>query len=491
MEIKSLYSNKLQTKTGSFIPVLNNGRTIESKYNPEREAENLLNSINTIPEFIIVFGVASGIFIKQCFARFPKAFILGVENTQADIDFLQDFQNVQEISKNKNFFITTIADFKQNLTRLYLPSLYGNLKIIEILSWANENKEIMPLLKDELNSAIKAISADFSVQAHFGKIWQKNILNNLYYCQNHQYKINFKTDKKTAAVIAAGPTLDSKIEVLKKERQKLYIISTDTAYQTLIKNNIYPEIVVSLDGQFLSHEHFMNTCKEEPTIFAFDLCSSNSCIRNIPSNKLFFFNSGHPLSVLASSAKDADFPELYSGAGTVTITAFDLAKNLGFSEIQVYAADFSYVNGKAYSKGTYLDSIYRNNDNKLFNSETSFTKLMFRTELITISEIAKTTEVLNSYKSSFEEYLKNNNFNFEKKEDIYFTNCSNKIKNLVISNHFSFDSFLELFKSEYDKNNYLPLLPYISYLRIKNPSSAFEDFLKLAYSELVSYNNKI
>ena len=46
-------------------------------------------------------------------------------------------------------------------------------------SWIQENKEDILQIKTDLSLALKKISADFSVQSHFGKIWQHNIFTNL------------------------------------------------------------------------------------------------------------------------------------------------------------------------------------------------------------------------------------------------------------------------------------------------------------------------
>ena len=73
--------------------------------------------------------------------------------------------------------------------------------------------------------------------------------------------------------------------------------------------------------------------------------------------------------------------------------------------IQLIGADFGYLDGKPYCKGTYLDHLYNQNTSKLTNSETLFSKLMFRTELIDINSIKKTTTVLVSYRISFEDFI--------------------------------------------------------------------------------------
>ena len=57
---------------------------------------------------------------------------------------------------------------------------------------------------------IDSLSADFSVQSHFGKIWQRNILVNTRFLDGtFPDRIN---PEKTAAIVAAGPSLDRSIE---------------------------------------------------------------------------------------------------------------------------------------------------------------------------------------------------------------------------------------------------------------------------------------
>lgn len=492
MTIPVLYKDVTETKTGLIIPVCNSGRTIESKYDPVKEAEKLLQTVEK-SDFYLLFGLGSGTFTTQLSTAFPEAKIICVENTKEDINLLKNKTDVRNLLKNDQIIITSIDELKDVLVQNYIPALYGNIKIIENQAWKNENKDVFPLIQEQFQKALKLISADFSVQSHFGKIWQKNILNNVKKLSNKEFVI--KTSKQKAAIIAAGPGLDSQIKYLSENRNDLYIISTDTAYSTLIQSKIYPEIVVSIDGQFISHQHFMHNSKTFcNSLFAFDLCSNSSSYNNISSENYFFFNSGHPLSSIAAYINKS-FPTLYSGAGTVTITAFDLAKFLGFNEFIVIGADFSYINGKPYAKGTYLDSIYNRESNKLEPSEKTYTKLMFRTETEYISENKITTSVLQNYCTSFEDYLTNNFLTFHKENNMYIINGNEKSKTVLnnsicktISNKLDYQLFKNEVNLQFENKNYNFLLPYISYLRKQFPNKTFSDLLKLAYSNFSSYN---
>ena len=140
-----------------------------------------------------------------------------------------------------------------NFKEIYLE--HGKDLTLLIQEWINENYDYLPQIYENIQKAINIISADYSTQAHFGKIWINNIMNNLKFI-NQQKKITIKTNtSKTAAVIAAGPSLDKTLNTFINHPNDYFIIATDTAYQTLIKNKIKPHIVVSLDGQIISKNH--------------------------------------------------------------------------------------------------------------------------------------------------------------------------------------------------------------------------------------------
>ena len=64
------------------------------------------------------------------------------------------------------------------LLQNYFPAKYGDLQIIEQKPWIIENQKKLTEIKEVIQKTLGIISADYSVQAHFGKIWTSNILNN-------------------------------------------------------------------------------------------------------------------------------------------------------------------------------------------------------------------------------------------------------------------------------------------------------------------------
>ena len=494
--IEPIYEKIITAKNGTLIPQLKNGKTVESKYNPEKESSAIVENIEEqgSPRFFIVFGIASGTTLKKISEKFPKSRILAVERTEKDIQFLSELPAVKEIKNNKNISLCPIESISKEFSNFYLPAKFSSPEIIENKAWLVENSDQKEFIQNEINKGFRIVSADYSVQAHFGKLWIHNIMGNLklieYSRQISNSEFNNKLNtEKTALVVAAGPTLDYKFQEIINNRDKYFIIATDTASKKFSRT-VSPDIIISIDGQSVSTNHFSGNFFPESTYF-FDLCANSSAASYICSTggNVIFYCSGHPLCELASSFCSSPLPHIFSGAGTVTIAAVDLALKLGFKKIKVTGADFGYCGGKAYTRGTYLETLYALEDNRINTSEKKYNKLMFRTELIS-AENKKTTEILSAYKDSFIQYLKLNNIGYEYKDDEYVLLVNKTIKEkLKVGSGFSNSRFFEYCSKINPHELEISLLPYIAYLKNNNKDD-YEENLKLAQTFIVSYNEK-
>ena len=213
------------------------------------------------------------------------------------------------------------------------------------------------------------------------------------------------------------------------------------------------------------------------------------------------------------------FIHLFSGSGTVTISALDFAVKCGFNKIEVFGADFSYTNTKTYTKGTYLDDIFSQNTCELKTAEYNYLKLLYRTELIDKNNGKKTTTVLESYRKSFESYLSQNNYCFSNENDRYFISIPAETSNISKASFSNYnlnknqnkleyckitEKLLTLLKNNEDNHSKttffdlnpldIALLPLISWLRFyDNNNSSFQFYLKKAYkllSRILNQNEK-
>ena len=487
-----IYSFVETAKDGNQVPIFQSGKPMHSKYNPLKEAETQCNQIE-FKDLFIILGLGSGYLLKELKKRFPKSTFIVYENSADDISFLFDHIDGLKDFISKNSIPCFSSDqISQTLPYYFKPAIYPTLEIIDNRNWLSEIKDQAYKIKESFNKAIDSISRDYSVQCHFGKFFQHNILKNCHFLKQDQK--NHLDLSKIAVITAAGPSLDSKIPWIRENRDNIILISTDTASKSLSKQNINWDYTVSIDGQLVSQAHFIGENLKGKKLIL-DLCANSSIFRKALKSgaNVTPSNNGHPLvSYLSFKMQNKDFSiNLCSGSGTVTIACCDFALKAGFSKIIVIGADFGYKNRKPYCKGTYLDRIYNSQSTRVYTSEQQYSHLMFRSDWLEHENNKETTKLLKSYEKSFIQWTIQNNLEMESKDDFYVLRAKTKRNTIIQTSALQFFNE-QLFneKDQISKSDELinAMLPFMAYLRNKNQKQANTDELfNIALKELVRY----
>jgi hypothetical protein len=508
--MSSCYVSVKQSRTGLPVPVFADGRSMHSLYDPVHEADQIVSSFSTSASFFILAGSGAGYTASALLKKFPRCAVLAVEKSEDDIRFLETIPLVGALASAGRVSYASVSDFTEKFISDYVPSVYGSIQFMENRTWVTENPSDAERLHELFTSALESVSADYSVQAHFGRIWQRNILVNLSFLTGTASSSCFHAPEgKTALIAAAGPTLDASYSSILSHRERYFIIATDTAYSSFIKRGIHCDAVVSIDGQAVSRVHFIDSRSCGSTLFIFDLCADPAAVRTVASRggSVLFIHTGHPFSRYASSYAvqhdGAGFPLICSGSGTVTIAAADFAVKAGFRTICSAGADFAYVTGKPYMKGTYLDMLYNSESRRFLPAETVFDSLMYRTPLIPCGSGRYTTTVLDSYRLSLESFLASSGVSCVSDGDIKsYDVCSSRSAGIAWIKSFDFNGFADAFKagfgkaasSEIDPLNLSPemtaVLPLVAYIRSHAAAGScrsFSELAKLAYSGIVRY----
>ena len=523
------YTGTKIAKTGKDIPVLFNGRTFFSEYNPERDIQFYAN-VPVVKEsgFILVAGLGDGSHIHVLLNENPTAFLLVLEYNKKTLEYLFESRICSpDLRNNPRISFTTPETLCTDLKNTYIPVLYGTFLYHPVKAWQLAYEQIESKtsgggnsLKDMIQETLHDIAADYATQARFGKLMHTNILKNLKLlsenagtCVSEAEICTFvaQNDCKEAAVIGAGPSLDESMSVLRQNRNRFYIISTDTAYRTLYRNGINADMVVTLDGQNTSISHFMGIDSSE-TIVAADICANAAAARNLmeKGHKLYFFITGHPLGTLVNSwyksdcapsvtpgangaPSDAPLLPLYTaGCGTVLSAAADIAVKAGFRSIRFFGADFAYKSGKPYTRGTYLDDTFLSGCNRVVPEETSFCALCYRTEL-TKTDSGYTTPLLASYKNYLISYIETHNasFSFVKSgsnlPESKAKSFEKQVSQLSVQKKshlpFDYEKFISFFidgLKNNDKSLLFSILPYATWIKEKEKNADIKDIFAKA-----------
>lgn len=184
---------------------------------------------------------------------------------------------------------------------------------------------------------------------HMSRLWTKNIIQNL--ARFYRWFGPFPVmSHKPIVVAGAGESLEKNLDLLRKLRERFFLVAVDTALPVLTLSGIYPDLVVVLEGQLINSGDFIGHGNRRLSIIS-DLSAHPSTLGSIKGEKHFV------LSLFAQSAflKRLESCGLHIPSlrpmGSVGIAAVQLARRLSNAPLFLTGLDFCYVPGKPHSRG--------------------------------------------------------------------------------------------------------------------------------------------
>ncbi len=403
------YRGIAQARTGSLVPRYGDGSSSHSLFNPEREATGLVDSMSGAG-FAVFAGIGGGYHVREFLSRNAENACIIAESGLPALESLFREIDLSDIIACDR--VTVVADCSDPgemsvLVRVYVPAIHGNFALIPLRSWQERNRAAWESIAALVRDSLGRISSDYSVQAHFGRIWFRNFCANARLAEEYQTAMPRVDARRKAIIAAAGPSLEESLPALRRERESVTVFSTDTAWNTLADSGIVPDFFVSIDAQSVSSSHAMRSF-EPGMVAVIDLCGNPTLARRALEcgSPVVFTAGGHPLARLARGY--SPLPALDTSSGTVTVAALDAARSLGFRDVALIGADFAYTRGKPYARGTYLDHAFGSVSSRVDTAESRYASLMFRTDVVARAidgRLTYGTETLDRYARAAREYV--------------------------------------------------------------------------------------
>ncbi len=374
-----------------------------SRYEDEILVESWCNQydMSNYRAIAVVFGMGNGEYLRALREKNKHMFILVFEPSYSIAMINQETIGMEDILENGDTVIVvgeehystvyqifnTLASYEAvDYIKLFVTPNYENI-------FPKELEKIEEIYKECLSRIIFSRNTILMI----GKEMTCNIANN-YMDYIQQYSLanlikvfqSLDLEKIPAIIIAAGPSLDKNIKQLKKAKGKAFLIAVDTALNPLAKEDIIPDISVTVDPHkplgLFQNEKMVNI----PFIYAL---TSNSKIKNFHKGMRIYQNSID--SFLNQFIRRFEKPSAFlETGGSVAHSAFSLAQRLGFKTIIFVGQDLAYPNDKEHSESVYNNSS-RNNIHNL-------NKEYFEVEDI-YGEKVKTEYNMNQYRLWFEQ----------------------------------------------------------------------------------------
>ena len=521
-QIKSdLY--KIKLNKDNLITVIYNDKLLTSAYAPIEEAKRLINqNIKESSSRIGIFlSIASFYHIDYFLSLNEESEAIIIEK---DIEIAKlVFENIE--SKNLKRIIILLDEKIEDIISFFNFYIAEEdiKKIIYIrhIRASNinaENKNYYDNIHAVLINNIKEKLMSLTSNYYFAPIWARNIIYNLKLNKGYSIKTykNILSKKIPLLLISAGGSIDNYIEKIKELSKTHFILVLSHAFNTLIKNDIKADAIVSTDGGFYSSIHIIDSIKTDIPIFTTHTTYPFP-ITNIDKNQIFYFSHNESFEKIIYTSDNANniyFPM----EGSVIMPALRIANFLNPKYIILAGCDFCHLNDKSHSKYSNAVALDFLSQSKLKTFETLKYKRLNDNQNIECYDniLRKSSASLISYKAHFEtlanEIIKETEiFNLTKEsakiENIKIfnninSNCNDK-KNIIANNYIEetinekeftkkLESFIKNIDNEIDENFANMISPYhFSELKENKISKLeFKEYINKWHNEIKIILNK-
>ena len=521
-QIKS-YLYKIKLNKDNLITVIYNDKLLTSAYAPIEEAKRLINqNIKESSSRIGIFlSIASFYHIDYFLSLNEESEAIIIEK---DIEIAKlVFENIE--SKNLKRIIILLDEKIEDIISFFNFYIAEEdiKKIIYIrhIRASNinaENKNYYDNIHAVLINNIKEKLMSLTSNYYFAPIWARNIIYNLKLNKGYSIKTykNILNKKIPLLLISAGGSIDNYIEKIKELSKTHFILVLSHAFNTLIKNDIKADAIVSTDGGFYSSIHIIDSIKTDIPIFTTHTTYPFP-ITNIDKNQIFYFSHNESFEKIIYTSDNANniyFPM----EGSVIMPALRIANFLNPKYIILAGCDFCHLNDKSHSKYSNAVALDFLSQSKLKTFETLKYKRLSNNQNIECYDniFRKSSASLISYKAHFEtlanEIIKETKiFNLTKEsakiENIKIfnninSNCNDK-KNIIANNYIEetinekeftkkLESFIKNIDNEIDENFANMISPYhFSELKENKISKLeFKEYINKWHNEIKIILNK-
>lgn len=376
----------IATKTNEPTLMVNN-YLLHSKYNPVKEAEQIVTNHYKSKYLHIVFGYGMGYVVNALKNK--------VDNQSQIIIVEPLLSQLNKMNIIKDNYVV------ENITKANISSILGiqlnrfNRKIVVLCSPNYDKlfpKQYKSLL-EQVNNSLHVNLIHENTLRYFGETWQKNYMNNLYSAvKDYSLDVIKKQFSCPVVIASGGPSLLKQIPLIKENREYILLVCAGSTINTLVSNEIEPDIVVSIDGLDNNFNHFKNlNLKKSYLVYSF---TNHFEIRKSFKNTSFFFISNE----FENSKKHIDFtlnrniPIVYGG-GSVANYAFSIASYITSGPIALVGQDLAYTDNKTHAEN--------NNNYKIITDDYKKERKMFTTRGYYDEEVL-TDYAFYSMKDSFE-----------------------------------------------------------------------------------------
>ncbi|WP_226670814.1 motility associated factor glycosyltransferase family protein [Metabacillus litoralis] len=327
---------------------------LHSKYKPLLEAKRIVDSSYKKNHLHILFGFGLGYIANAMLEKISdtdrlliiepsvKLFEIAMENSGNSL-VIND--------KRVEILLGTDTSLLGNKLNLYFQEYMGRFTIIQSPNYPKIYPEffrdVLKISKEKLMMEV----INNNTRQMFSLQWQENYISNLYTAFT-AYNIEEIKGKLTCPIVIAsgGPSLTKQLPLLKKLKNKALIICAGSTVNSLLKEDINPNLVVTVDGGTANYKHF-----EKINIDNIPLVYPLIVHKGIPSNhngKQVVFNISDVtvLNKLTNELLSTELGIVQTGHSVANF-CFNIALQITSGPICLIGQDLAYTNKQTHALG--------------------------------------------------------------------------------------------------------------------------------------------
>lgn len=358
-EQESIQVEAESAKNGMLITKVIDGTAsiyLNSQYNPEKEAVKYVEQYQRVLDYSVMFflGFGNGIIVRELLQVLGEhvTFVFYEPSVRLFLHTIQHFDVTDIIQDSRiRLYVKGLNDEKYiGDWNVMVTDENWQICIFDALP---KYRKLFPVVCKELEDAycylINRAKINIETSAHFGKDEAYNDIYNMRHFDNcnceEDFEGIFPTDMPVI-LVAAGPSLEKNVMLLKEAKGRALIIAMDTILKYLLTRGIKPDLVVSADPR-KSYALF----KSEGALqipLAMESSLNYRIVDLMAQQRIIFISSENPYYNSIFQLVEKNMYSL-AGGGSVSTLAFSLAIAWGFRRLVLVGQDLALSPDKVHA----------------------------------------------------------------------------------------------------------------------------------------------
>lgn len=353
--VYTLGGEDVEGKHVMYLQVQENVVQLDSLYDFDPVIDLFLDNIPKIKMYskIFYFGFGNGAIARKVLERLDQSNKLIVyEPDFSVLKYTMEHFDITDILNDPRFDLIVRSQIEGLVSEQIDKRMsYEDIETFQYFVYPNYNHiylaEYLEYIR-EFENACNSINSSQSVLGRYNEAYFLNDFANMKYILKSKSVEDLYKRIPTgtpAIVVASGPSLDKNISELKNAKGKALIIAVDSSLRTLLKNDIIPDVCVTIDPKKLP-KHFADERTSDIPMFCY-LSSNREILKNHRAAKFFMNDLNHHVQHFFSRHSKV-FPVVSTG-GSVANNALAITSMLGIKTVIMIGQDLAYTDNKTHS----------------------------------------------------------------------------------------------------------------------------------------------